>query len=152
MKGLRLMFPLLLSVCLVVSCSRTQGSEEDLQEGTDPLTGTWVGDFGPAFYDRNTITLELNWDGKSLTGMIRPGEPNGRMYRSFEGFPIDNGSFDPQTGIVKFEATYQPRGRHYVIEGKLSKNTLSGSWNRPEEKYKDGDFKLTRRRGSSKRS
>jgi hypothetical protein len=125
---------------LFASCSSAQSSQE-----SGDITGTWVGDFGPAFYDRNTITLELNWDGNNLTGMVRPGLPGGRMYRSFEGFPIENASFDPKTGAVKFEATYKPKNRHYVIEGKLTKNTLSGSWNRPEEKYKDGDFKLSRK-------
>ena len=134
------MVSLLLSFCLALSCSRAQG----LEERSDPLTGTWVGDFGPAFYDRNTITLELKWDGKNLTGMVRPGIPGARMYRNFDSFPIQNASFDPKTGTVKLEATYQPRGRHYVIEGKLNKNTLSGSWNRPDEN-KDGDFKLTRK-------
>ena len=108
------------------------------------MTGTWVGDFGPAFYDRNTISLELKWDGKTLTGTIKPGVPGARMYRNFEGFPIEKASFDPDTGVVKFEAMYQPRGRRYIIEGKLKGNTLSGTWNRPEEN-KDGDFKLTRK-------
>jgi len=137
MKRLHLL-ALLLPFCLMVSCERAQGS----QEGGDP-TGIWVGDFGPAFYDRNTIVLELNWDGKNLTGTVRPGIPGARMYRNFDSFPIVNSSFDPATGIVKFEADFKPRARRYFIEGKLNKNTLSGSWNRPEEK-RDGDFKLTR--------
>ena len=146
MKSPRLICLLLLS-CLVASCARAQGS----QEGGDPLTGTWVGDFGPAFYDRNTITLELHWDGTTLTGIVRPGIPGARMYRNFDSFPIDKASFDPKTGMVKFEATYQPRGRHYVIEGKLNKNTLSGSWNRPDEN-RNGDFKLTKQVGKEKPS
>jgi hypothetical protein len=137
---------LLLSLWALVSCTTVQSS----QQGGDPLTGTWVGDFGPAFYDRNTITLELHWDGKNLTGMVRPGIPGARMYRNFDGFPIENASFDPNTGTVKFEATYRPKNRHYVIEGKLKGNMLSGSWNRPEETYKDGDFKLTKQAGDSK--
>jgi len=66
------------------------------------------------------------------------------MYRNFEGFPIENASFDPKTGSVKFEAMYQPRGRRYFIEAKLEGNTLKGNWNRPDEN-KDGDFKLTRK-------
>ena len=76
--------------------------------------------------------------------MVHPGVPGGRMYRNFDSFPIVNGSFDAQTGIVKFEAEYKPRARRYIIEGRLAKNTLSGSWNRPEEK-RNGDFKLTRK-------
>ena len=131
---------LFLSICLAISCARVQGSEER----SDALTGTWVGDFGPAFYDRNTISLELKWDGNKLTGTVKPGVPGARMYRNFEGFPIENASFDPKTGSVKFEAMYQPRGRRYFIEAKLEGNTLKGTWNRPDEN-KDGDFKLTRK-------
>jgi hypothetical protein len=128
---------LLLSLFCLASCSK------DPQQGGDP-SGTWVGDFGPAFYDRNTISLELHWDGKELTGMIRPGVQGGRMYRNFEGFPIENASFDPKTSMLKFEAIYKPRARHYIIEGRVNGNTISGSWNRPDEN-RDGDFKLTRK-------
>jgi hypothetical protein len=126
-----------------VSCARVQGSESS-EERSDPLTGTWIGDFGPAFYDRNTISLELKWDGTHLTGMVVPGDPSGRMYRNFQGFPIENASFDPKTGIVKFDAVYRARNRHYFIEGKVDKNTLRGTWKRPEDR-EDGDFKLTRK-------
>ena len=130
----------LLGFLILASCAK----HEEYGSG-DQLTGTWVGDFGPAFYDRNTISLELHWDGTNLTGMVRPGTPGGRMYRNFEGFPIENASFDPKTGAFKFEATYRARNRHYLIEGKLAKNTLTGTWNRPDD-YKDGDFKLTRKK------
>src|SRR5438876_9893752 len=102
---------LIASCCFVMACARSEVS----RQGGDP-TGTWVGDFGPAFYDRNTISLELHWDGKELTGMIRPGVQGGRMYRNFQGFPIEHSSFDPKTGVFKFDATYQPKGRRYVIE------------------------------------
>jgi hypothetical protein len=133
----------LITILAALSCSRVQGSESSEEKG-DLLTGTWVGDFGPAFYDRNTISLELKWDGKNLTGMVVPGDPSGRMYRNFQGFPIENGSFDPNTGIVKFEATYKPRNRRYIIQAKLNKGILSGTWNRPEDRT-DGDFKLTKK-------
>ncbi|MBI2149894.1 MAG: hypothetical protein HYU27_04725 [Acidobacteria bacterium] len=129
----------LLLSCIIVSCSTGQSSQERIS-----LTGTWVGDFGPASYDRNTITLELNWDGKSLTGMVRPGVPGAKMYRNFTSFPIQNGSFDPATGVITFEAMFRPRERHYFIEGRLKKNVLSGAWNRPDEN-KDGDFKLMKK-------
>jgi hypothetical protein len=66
------------------------------------------------------------------------------MYRNFEGFPIENASFDPKTSMLKFEAIYKPRARHYIIEGRVNGNTISGSWNRPDEN-RDGDFKLTRK-------
>jgi hypothetical protein len=130
----------LLSMCLVASCHR----RDDSPASPESITGTWVGDFGPAFYDRNTISLELHWDGAELTGKILPGVQGGRMYRNFTGFPIENASFDPKTGAVRFEATYKPKDRRYIIEGKLTKNTLSGTWSRPDEN-RDGDFKLTRK-------
>src|SRR5215471_12040050 len=121
-------------VLFLVSCTNTGA----VQQSGDP-TGTWTGDFGPAFYDRNTISLELHWDGKEMTGMILPGVRGGRMYRDFEGFPIENASFDPKTSVFKFEATYKPRTRRYLIEGSVKGNTISGRWNRPEEN-RDGDF------------
>jgi hypothetical protein len=45
---------------------------------------------------------------------------------------------------VKFEATYQPKRRRYLIQGRVGGSTLTGSWTRPEDKA-DGDFKLTRK-------
>ena len=134
------MVSLLVLLCAAASCGGAQGAEE----GPASLTGTWVGDFGPAFYDRNTISLELKWDGNQLTGVVKPGVPGARMYRNFEGFPIENASFDPKTGIAKFEANYQPRGRRYIIVGKLKGKTLSGTWTRPADNA-DGDFKLTKK-------
>src|SRR5690349_10000033 len=96
---------LLFFLCAAASCGGAQGAED----GPASPTGTWVGDFGPAFYDRNTISLELKWDGNQLTGLVKPGVAGARMYRNFEGFPIEKASFDPQTGVIKFEALYQPR-------------------------------------------
>jgi hypothetical protein len=131
---------LVLFFCLIASCGRRDDSPADPRS----INGTWVGDFGPAFYDRNTISLELHWDGKELTGKILPGVQGGRMYRNFTGFSIENASFDPTTGAVRFEATYKPKERRYIIEGKLTKNALSGTWNRPGDNS-DGDFKLTKK-------
>jgi hypothetical protein len=122
----------------LVSCAASRTTHR----GGD-VNGLWVGDFGPAFYDRNTISLELHWDGNELTGTVRPGVQGGRMYRNFAAFPIQNASFDPKTGAFKFEATYEPRGRRYFIEGKLQDDALTGTWNRPDDK-RDGDFKLKR--------
>ena len=34
------------------------------QTGGDALTGVWVGEFGNGYFDRNTITLDLNGTGK----------------------------------------------------------------------------------------
>jgi len=134
----------LVLVALLLSGALASCAHPDDSESSGDPNGTWVGDFGPAFYDRNTISLQLKWDGKNLTGMVQPGVPGARMYRNFAGFPIENAWFDPKTGAVKFEATYQPKGRRYLIQGKVRRSTLNGTWTRSTDNS-DGDFKLTRK-------
>jgi hypothetical protein len=102
----------------------------------DPLSGSWSGDWGPSPSDRNQVTVELKWDGKALTGTVNPG-PN--------AVELKKCSFDAKTGAVHMEAdTKSRRGAdvHYVIDGKLEKDTLSGSWNHDARK---GDFKITKK-------
>ena len=136
----------LLLPCILVSLALLACQATAQQPTTgDLLTGTWLGDFGNGYFDRNTISLELKWDGKKLAGTIRPGTPSGRMYRSFTPFPIEKALFDPKTGAIKFEALFEPRDRTYVIEGKVNGDTISGTWNRPTEN-RSGDFKLTRQK------
>lgn len=106
-----------------------------------------MGEFGNGYFDRNTITLELKWDGKKLAGTIKPGSPTGRMYRSFTPFPIEKPLFDPKSGAIKFEALFEPRDRSYIIEGKVNGDTMSGTWNRPTES-RSGDFKLTHQKAN----
>jgi hypothetical protein len=45
------------------------------QEG-HPLKGSWLGDWGPSRTDRNPVFIHMDWDGKSVTGMINPGTDN----------------------------------------------------------------------------
>ena len=135
----------LLLLCIVLSFALLACQATARQQGGDPLTGTWLGDFGDGLWDRNTISLELKWDGKKLAGTIMPGAPNGRMYRNFMPFPIEKALFDPKTGAIRFEALFEPRGRTYIIDGKVTGDTMSGTWNRPAES-RGGDFKLTRQK------
>ena len=44
-------------------------------QSSDPLSGSWKGDWGPSASDRNQVAVELKWDGKALTGTVNPG-PN----------------------------------------------------------------------------
>ena len=102
----------------------------------DPLSGTWAGDWGPSPSDRNQVKVELKWDGTALSGTVNPG-PN--------AVPLQKATFDPKTATVHFEA--QAKGRrgqelHYKVDGKLDKNTLSGSWN---HETRNGDFKITKK-------
>src|SRR5881296_3134352 len=38
-----------------------------------PLKGTWSGDWGTTKENQAHVVLELNWDGKAITGNINPG-------------------------------------------------------------------------------
>lgn len=105
-----------------------------------PLKGTWSGDWGTSQDDRRRVLLELNWDGKAITGTINPG-PN--------AVPLKTASLDPTTWTVSFEADGKDRPGntvHYVIEGKLQNlgsyyRMITGTWSEGPVK---GDFKITR--------
>jgi hypothetical protein len=106
------------------------------QQSGDPLSGTWVGDWGPSASDRNQVTVELKWDGKALSGTVNPG-PN--------AVALQKASFDSKTNAVHFEADAKSRrgtDLHYVIDGKLDAKTLTGSWSHATRK---GDFKITKK-------
>jgi hypothetical protein len=115
--------------------AQPQGLSSSSPPGENPLTGTWTGSWGPNERDRNDVTVELAWDGTSLTGTVNPG-PN--------AIPLQQSRFNPATGEVHFEADAQGRGGqtiHYVVDGKVEGNTMSGMWNHPE---RGGDFTITR--------
>jgi hypothetical protein len=104
----------------------------------DTVSGSWSGDWGPSPGDRNKITLDLKFDGKALTGSITGGD------NVSSPIPIQKGTFDPKTGTIHMEAEANARGRavHYVVDGKVEKTAMTGSWNHDNRK---GDFKLTKK-------
>ena len=102
------------------------------QQAADPLTGTWKGDWGPSSLDRNSVVLELKWDGRTLTGTVNPGP---------DAISIENASFDPKEMTVHFEANLAARNLRYIVEGKVEKDKITGSWKRER---RAGDFQLTR--------
>ena len=101
---------------------------------SDPLTGTWTGDWGPTATHRNPVIVELTWDGTNLTGIVNPGP---------QAIELAVASFDAATGMVKMEA--EAAGRrgavHYMIEGTLEGSEMAGSWNHDNT---TGDFKITK--------
>ena len=105
-----------------------------------PLSGSWSGDWGATKETRNRLLLELDWNGKSVTGTINPG-PN--------AVPLQKASLDPSTWMFRFEAEAKDRSGQsvrYVVEGKLENlgayhRVLSGTWSQGGVK---GDFRLVR--------
>jgi hypothetical protein len=96
-----------------------------------PLKGSWSGDWGPSNDQRTRVLLQVQWDGKAITGAINPG-PN--------ALPLTKASLDPDTWHVHLEA------RDTVIDGTLENigsphRVLSGAWTQAGKK---GDFRLVR--------
>ena len=107
--------------------------------GTDPLSGTWSGDWGPSAADRNTVNVDLKWDGKALTGTVHS------INFQRPDVPLKNSTYDAKTGAVHMEADAPGRGgqtTHFVIDGKVANGSMSGTWNHDSTK---GDFKLTKK-------
>jgi len=106
----------------------------------DAVSGTWSGDWGPSPGDRNPVTLALKFDGKALTGNVTGGE------NVSAPIPIKKGTYDSKTGAVHMEADTMDRRSggtvHFIIDGKIDKNTMTGTWNHDNRK---GDFKLTKK-------
>lgn len=107
------------------------------QEG-HPLVGTWHGTWGPTAAERHDVTIVLEFDGKTVTGMMNPGPDSIRF---------DTVTLDPDKWAVHFEAT--PKGKNamrIVIDATIHdvtnrRRSLVGTWTQGSLK---GDFKVTR--------
>jgi hypothetical protein len=105
-----------------------------------PLKGTWSGDWGPNKETRHRVLLELNWDGKAITGTINPGPNAVRLQKA---------SLDPAAWDVRLEGEGREASGttvRYLIEGKIEnlgayRRVLVGTWTQGAER---GDFRLTR--------
>jgi len=105
-----------------------------------PLKGTWSGDWGPTKENRTHVVLELNWDGKAITGNINPGP---------KAVPLKKAELNPDTWGVHLEGDGKDASGaavHYVIDGKLENigayaRVLTGTW---VEGGKKGDFRVVR--------
>ena len=79
---------------------------------------------------RNDVTLELAWDGTTLTGTANPGT---------EPVEIHAATFDPASGAIALEADVGEV--HFVFEGEMDGDSMTGSWNHDD---REGDFLVTR--------
>ena len=107
-----------------------------LNEGQGhPLKGVWLGDWGTDRNNRNPVTIEMDWDGKAVTGSINPGP---------EAIPFTKAELNHTNWTVHLEA--ESKGVRYVIDGKIEnlgslRRSIVGAWAQGIQK---GDFKITR--------
>ena len=126
--------------CLLAIAIVTLSASVSLAQYGHPLKGTWSGDWGPNDKVRHRVLLELNWDGKAITGTINPGS---------NAVPIQKATLDPSSWAFRFEAEGRtPTGAvvTYLIEGQIEnlgayRRVLSGTWYQGSEL---GDFRVTR--------
>jgi hypothetical protein len=103
-----------------------------------PLKGSWSGDWGPNKEQRTRVLLQMQWDGKAITGAINPG-PN--------ALTLTKATLDAATWMVHLEAERKEgaaKPSQAVIDGKLEnigayRRVLSGTWTQNGQK---GQFRL----------
>jgi hypothetical protein len=103
------------------------------QSPSDPLSGLWIGSYGPSPGHRVNVSVDLKWDGKDLTGVVSPGP-----------ITLQKTSFDAGTRAIHFEADAFFMGSkvRYVMDGTLDKDALIGKWKHGNKK---GDFILLKK-------
>jgi hypothetical protein len=103
------------------------GAPQSLAQEGHPLKGSWLGMWESNETHGDDLLLVLDWDGKSITGMINPGTDN---------IPIGKASLDPDGWVVTLEADAKDKSGaavHYVIEGRLEdlelpNRSIVGTW------------------------
>jgi hypothetical protein len=124
-------------VCLVVCF--TLALPALAQEG-HPMSGSWVGDWGPTPTQRNRVVVVLDWNGSAIVGTINPGR---------NAIPIKVATVNPRDWSIHMEAdTKDAQGRAvtYVIDGKIDdiepyNRTIAGTW---RVNGSEGTFSITR--------
>ena len=109
-------------VCCVISSTLSLAAQSP---AADPVSGTWTGSMGPNETDRHPITVELKFDGTTITGLITgppyPGE-------------IKSGSFDSTTGALKLDVLVKDEDSTRVLfEGTLKDGTVTGRVQMPNQ-------------------
>jgi hypothetical protein len=109
------------------------------QEG-HPLKGSWLGTWKGNAALGDDLILILDWDGKSITGMINPGTDN---------ISIAKATLEPKGWMLTIEADAKDKSGaalHYVIEAhienlELPNRSLVGTWRSQRGR---GDFEASR--------
>ena len=107
-----------------------------------PMKGQWSGEWGPK-NNPSRLLLNLDWDGKEITGVINPG-PNAATVKS-----VTFDYTDPAAWVVKITAEGKDSSGKPVpitVDGKLENigaytKLFHGTWIQGGQK---GDFTVTR--------
>lgn len=130
MKTLSLVLACVLGLTAIVA-----GQAPALNDGQGhPLKGIWIGDWGTNA-NRTPVLIEMNWDGKALTGSINPGPDAIRFTKA---------DLNHTNWTVHLEA--EAAGVRYVIDGRIENlglpgRTIAGTWMQGPQK---GEFKIRR--------
>src|SRR6516162_10239831 len=119
---------LIVGLVLLSTCAPKTGPD------MPPPSGTWSGDYGPDSERRDSVSMDLKWENTTLRGTVHAGP------RSLD---ISQALFKPDTGAISIQFDAQANGRsvHYVVDGKVEGNRMSGTWTHDGQQ---GDFHLTR--------
>ncbi len=124
-----------LLACVVINVP-VAAAQPALNEGQGhPLKGMWLGDWGTDKNNRTPVLIEMNWDGKAVTGSINPGP---------EAIRFTKAELNHNNWTMHLEAV--SGGVRYVIDGKIenlgsASRRIVGTWAQGNQK---GDFKITR--------
>jgi len=125
----------------VVALLMTAGAQVSAQFG-HPLKGQWSGEWGPKNAPKRLL-LDLNWDGKAITGSINPGDENAAVQKV---------TFD-YTDPAKWKVVLEAEGKDasgkpvkIVANGVLEnigsyRRLFHGTWTEGAQK---GEFTVTR--------
>ena len=105
-----------------------------------PLKGSWSGEWGPNAATQTHVVLDINWDGKAITGTVNPGA---------DGIALKTATLDAATWRVHLEGDGKDKSGanvRIVIDGKMENigayaRFITGTWTQGSQR---GNFKLTR--------
>ena len=130
MRNRALSLAVVLIVLLLVSACTSKPAVPN-----DAPDGMWSGNYELSSDRRESISVDLQWEGENLRGVVHAGQ---------RPLPITKASFKPDTGAIRMEFDAEgPGGRtvHYVIDGKVTGNMMTGTWSHDDQ---HGDFRVTK--------
>ena len=124
-----------MGVCFTIGLLLLAGCASKPAVSGNPPSGTWSGDYGPDADRRESVRLDLRWEGSNLQGTVHAG---------VRSLPLSKAAFAPETGAITMEFDTQGNNGqpvHYVIEGKVEGNRITGTWSHDSQR---GDFRVTK--------